>query len=83
MDETTVTTTLLDTPINTSGEETVPEVALGTEPSSEQYEMVLQELREIKEIETRSCAILEIIATALILFIAFRAAFGFLNIFKM
>ncbi len=81
--ENEITTTLLDTPINTSGEETVPEVALGTEPSSEQYEMVLQELREIKEIESRSCAILEIIAIVLILYIVFKTAFSFLNIFKM
>ena len=82
--ENEITTTLLDTPISyTSEEETVPDVASGTDDSSEYQTMVLQELRDIKEIESRNGSILEIIAVALILFIVFRAAFSFLNIFKM
>ena len=51
--------------------------------SSEYFETIIQELHEIKEIESRTCSLLEIIAVALILFIVFRAAFGFLNIFRM
>lgn len=82
--ENEITTTLLDTPISyTSEEETVPDVAPGTDDSLEYQTMVLQELKEIKEIESRNGSILEIIAVALILFIVFRAAFSFLNIFKM
>lgn len=82
--ENEITTTLLDTPISyTSEEETVPDVAFGTDDSSEYQTMVLQELKEIKEIESRSCALLEIIAIVLILYVVFKAAFSFLNIFKM
>lgn len=75
MDE--VTTTLLDTPYE---DEAV--LDMSTADSSD-YETIIQELHEIKEIESRTCSLLEIIAVALILFIVFRAAFGFLNIFKM
>ncbi len=81
--ENEITTTLLDTPINTSEEYSVPELDSGIEGSSEYQTMVLQELKEIKEIESRSCALLEIIAIVLILYVVFKAAFSFLNIFKM
>ena len=77
MDE--VTTTLLDTPYE---DEAVLDM-MSAADSSEYYETIIQELHEIKEIESRTCSLLEIIAVALILFIVFRAAFGFLNIFRM
>lgn len=76
MDE--ITTSLLDTPCE---DEAV--LNMSAAESSEYFETIIQELHEIKEIESRTCSLLEIIAVALILFIVFRAAFGFLNIFRM
>lgn len=76
-----ITTMLLDTPI--TEETTVPELYSGAESSENYEEVIIQELQTLNHTEARNGMILEIMCCTIILALAFKVAFAFLNIFKM